>query len=200
MIRVKIPGGILSADALDVLGDIAERYAPLGKGHITTRENIQFTTFPFPSARGTPVAGNGGPDQPRGLRHTRSATWWVRPRLEWTPKKSSTQPPYLTGYVRFGVRHPITQAFPRKFKSAFTGIDSRDTRGRCHPGFDLCVPGPGREWCGKAGLQVFVGGGTSIMPRRAKPLYEFLPEEDYLRLALAVWTVSTRPCPCARTV
>jgi len=27
------------------------------------------------------------------------------------------------------------------------------------------------------------------MPRLAKPLYEFMPEEDYLRLALAIWTV-----------
>jgi sulfite reductase beta subunit-like hemoprotein len=27
------------------------------------------------------------------------------------------------------------------------------------------------------------------MPRLAKPLYEFLPEDDYLRLALAIWTV-----------
>jgi sulfite reductase beta subunit-like hemoprotein len=34
-----------------------------------------------------------------------------------------------------------------------------------------------------------VGGGTSIMPKLAKPLYDFLPEEDYLRLALAIWTV-----------
>ena len=41
----------------------------------------------------------------------------------------------------------------------------------------------------KRGFKVYVGGGTSIMPRLAKPLYEFLPEEDYLRLALAVWTV-----------
>ena len=27
------------------------------------------------------------------------------------------------------------------------------------------------------------------MPRLAKPLYDFIPEEDYLRLALAMWTV-----------
>ena len=39
------------------------------------------------------------------------------------------------------------------------------------------------------GFKVFVGGGTSIMPRLAKPLYEFVPVEDYLRVALAIWTV-----------
>ena len=37
MIRVKLPGGIISAEMLDCFGDITERYAPLQKGHITTR-------------------------------------------------------------------------------------------------------------------------------------------------------------------
>ena len=48
MIRVKIPGGIVTADALDALGTVARQYAPLGKGHITTRENIQFHHLPLP--------------------------------------------------------------------------------------------------------------------------------------------------------
>ena len=34
--------------SLVVMGDIAERYAPLQKGHITTRENIQFHHIPLP--------------------------------------------------------------------------------------------------------------------------------------------------------
>ena len=41
MIRVKIPGGILTPEALDALGAVSEKYAPLKKGHVTTRENIQ---------------------------------------------------------------------------------------------------------------------------------------------------------------
>nr|MCS5669917.1 hypothetical protein [Dehalococcoidia bacterium] len=42
MIRVKIPGGIITTEAMDVLGEFSEKFAPLGKGHITTRENFQF--------------------------------------------------------------------------------------------------------------------------------------------------------------
>ena len=38
MIRVKIPGGILTTESMNGLGEIADNYAPLGKGHITTRE------------------------------------------------------------------------------------------------------------------------------------------------------------------
>ena len=46
MIRVKIPGGIITTEAMDALGDFAEKYAPLGTGHITTRENFQFHHIP----------------------------------------------------------------------------------------------------------------------------------------------------------
>src|SRR3990172_4217082 len=42
MVRVKLPFGGVSADQMDVLGDIAEKYSGLRRGHITTRENIQF--------------------------------------------------------------------------------------------------------------------------------------------------------------
>ena len=41
MLRVKIPQGLLTADQLDALADIGERYSR-GFGHITTRQNIQF--------------------------------------------------------------------------------------------------------------------------------------------------------------
>ena len=189
MIRVKIPGGILSADALDVLGDISERYAPLGKGHITTRENVQFHHIPLPQC----------PDVLRllgtvGLTSREACGNTVRnvvgaPTAGVDADEVFDPTPYLTGYVRFGVRHPITQTFPRKFKSAFTGVDSRDTVAAAIQ--DLTYVSQVRVVDGveQRGFKVFVGGGTSIMPRLAKPLYEFLPEEDYLRVALAIWTV-----------
>src|SRR5581483_310798 len=42
MIRVKIPFGGLTSDQLDVFADITERFAGSNKGHITTRQNLQF--------------------------------------------------------------------------------------------------------------------------------------------------------------
>ena len=38
MMRIKAPFGGLTADQLDVLGKVAAEYAPLKKGHLTTRE------------------------------------------------------------------------------------------------------------------------------------------------------------------
>src|SRR5439155_23131783 len=42
MVRVKIPAGMVTANQMDALGESAEKYAPLGKGDITNRENIQY--------------------------------------------------------------------------------------------------------------------------------------------------------------
>ena len=47
MIRVKIPGGIITPEQMDAMGEFSTKYAPLGKGHITTRENFQFHHVPL---------------------------------------------------------------------------------------------------------------------------------------------------------
>jgi len=41
MLRVKIPQGILSAQQLNAMADVAEQYAR-GFAHVTTRQNFQF--------------------------------------------------------------------------------------------------------------------------------------------------------------
>jgi len=41
MLRVKIAAGVLSPSQLRVLADIADEYST-GRGHLTTRENVQF--------------------------------------------------------------------------------------------------------------------------------------------------------------
>ncbi len=189
MIRVKVPGGILTPESMDGLGHVAEHYAPLGKGHITTRENIQFHHIPLAEC-------------PEVLRHLGAVGLSTREACGNTVRNVVGAPTagvcseeifdptgHLAAYVRFGVRHPITQNFPRKFKSAFTGCDVHDHVSAAIQ--DLTYVSQIRLENGesKRGFKVFAGGGTSIMPRLAKPLYEFLPEEDYLRLALAIWTV-----------
>ena len=189
MIRVKIPGGILTPEAMDGLGEISDRYAPLGKGHITTRENFQFHHIPLAECPEV-LRLLGGV----GLSTREACGNTVRnvvgsPFAGVDPDEVFDPTPYLAAYVRFGVRHPITQGFPRKFKSAFTGTDVRDHVSAAIQ--DLTYVSQvrvvdGREECG---FKVFVGGGTSIMPRLAKPLYEFVPVDDYLRVALAIWTV-----------
>lgn len=189
MIRVKLPGGIISAEMLDCFGDIAERYAPLQRGHITTRENIQLHHIPLEQT--AEVLRRLGAV---GLSTREACGNTVRnvvgpPTAGVSPEEVFDPTPYLTAYVRFGVRHPITQNFPRKFKSAFTGNDQRDEVAAAIQ--DLTFVSQYKEIDGnrRKGFKVYCGGGTSIMPRLAKPLYEWVSEDDYLRVALAIWTV-----------
>ena len=189
MIRVKIPGGIITTEAMDALGDFTTKYAPLGKGHITTRENFQFHHIPLDQC----------PDALRLLGaaglSTREACGNVVRNVVGAPTSGVCASeifdptPYLAAFVRFAVRHPLTQAFPRKFKSAFTGCDDHDHVAAALQDLTYVSQIRVEDGVEKRGFKVFVGGGTSIMPRLAKPLYEFLPEEDFLRLALAIFTV-----------
>ena len=189
MIRVKVPGGIITAEAMDALGEFTEKYAPLGKGHITTRENFQFHHVPLAQC-------------PDGLRllgaaglSTREACGNVVRNVVGAPTSGVCTAevfdptPYLAAYVRFAVRHPLTQAFPRKFKTAFTGCDDHDHVAAAIQDLTYVSQIQVENGVEKRGFKVFVGGGTSIMPRLAKPLYVFLPEEDILRVALAIFTV-----------
>ncbi len=50
MIRVKLPFGGVTPEQMDKFADVVEKYAPLGKGHVTTRQNIQMHHIPLPEA------------------------------------------------------------------------------------------------------------------------------------------------------
>ena len=97
--------------------------------------------------------------------------------------------PYAMAYVRYFVRHPVTQLMPRKVKTAFTATDEDVAMTGIHDiGF---IP---RLRDGVRGVEIRVGGGTSIMPRIAPTLYEFVELEngDYLKIAEACWRIFDR--------
>ena len=171
------------------MGDVAEKYAPLHKGHITTRENIQFHHIPLAECPEVlRLLGKVGLSTREACGNTvrnvvGSPTAGVCPDEVFDPT------PYLTAYVRYGVRHPITQNFPRKFKTAFTGCQDHDSVAAAIQDLTYVSQVEEQDGVQKKGFKVYVGGGTSIMPRLAKPLYDFVPEEDFLRVALAIWTV-----------
>ena len=189
MLRVKIPGGIVTAEALDMLGEVADTYVPLKKGHVTTRENIQFHHVRLE-------------DAPKALRLLGQVGLTTREACGNTVRNVVGSPtagvchdeafditPYLAAYVRFAVRHPLTQDFPRKFKTSFTGCSEHDTVASAIHDLSYIAKVKHDNGLQKRGFKVMVGGGTSIMARLGKVLYEFIPEEDYLRVAEALWRV-----------
>src|SRR5918997_5806782 len=50
MLRIKLPFGGVTPEQMEAFADVVEKYAPLNKGHITTRQNIQIHHVTLPDA------------------------------------------------------------------------------------------------------------------------------------------------------
>ena len=180
MLRIKAPYGGLTAEQLDALGELAERYAPLRKGHVTTRENFQFHHIQLEK---TPeimrLIGDVGLSTREACGNTvRNVTGC--PLAGVCPDEPFDVTPYAAAYARYFVRHPYTQSLPRKIKTAFSGCEQDCAITAIHDvGF---IP---RIQDGVKGFKMLAGGGTSIMPRIAPTLYEFVPVDEYLKITEA---------------
>jgi sulfite reductase beta subunit-like hemoprotein len=189
MIRVKLPMGGVTPEQMDAFASVVEKYAPLDKGHITTRQNIQIHHVPLPdAAKLIRELAEAGLSSREGCGNTiRNVTG--DPYAGVTEGELFDITPYAAAYVRYFVRHPTTQLMPRKVKTAFTATDEDVAITGIHDiGF---IP---RERDGVRGVEIRVGGGTSIMPRIAPTLYEFveLDNGDYLKVSEAVFRIFDR--------
>jgi sulfite reductase beta subunit-like hemoprotein len=189
MVRVKLPMGGVTPDQLDAFAEGIDRYVPLRKGHITTRQNIQMHHVPLADAAELiRELGEAGLSSREGCGNTvRNVTG--DPRAGTLPGELFDITPYAGAYVRYFVRHPTTQAMPRKIKTAFTATDEDNAITQIH---DIAFVPRLRD--GVRGVSVRVGGGTAIMPRLAPVLYEFveLDSGDYLKVAEAVFRIFDR--------
>ncbi len=187
MVRVKVPFGGLTSRQMDVLGQISDRFAPLKKGHLTTRENVQYHHVPLQ-------------DTPDVLRALGDAGLTTREACGNTVRNVVAPPdagvaldevfdvtPYAAAYARYFLRHATTQNMPRKVKTAFSGSERDDAITAIHDvGFIARV----RD--GRRGFKIVVGGGLSIMPRMADTLYEFVPVEEFLKTSEACLRIFNR--------
>jgi sulfite reductase beta subunit-like hemoprotein len=189
MVRVKLPMGGVTPDQLDAFADVIERYVPLRKGHVTTRQNIQMHHIPLPdAAKLIRELGDAGLSSREGCGNTmRNVTG--DPRAGVLVGELFDITPYAGAYVRYFVRHPTTQAMPRKVKTAFTATDADNAITQIH---DVAFTPRLRD--GVRGVEIRVGGGTSIMPRLAPVLYEFveLDNGDYLKVTEACMRIFDR--------
>jgi sulfite reductase (ferredoxin) len=194
MCRIKLPFGGVTPEQMDMLADVVERWAPLNKGHITTRQNIQIHHIPLADMADlirqiSEVGLSSREGCGNTMRNVTGDPW---------AGVSEGEPfditPYLVAYVRYFVRHPTTQLMPRKVKTAFTATDEDVAITGIHDvGFIPRV----REIEGRGevkGVEIRVGGGTSIMPRVAPTLYEFveLDNGDYLKVTEAALRIFDR--------
>src|SRR4051794_33270017 len=189
MIRVKLPFGGITPEQMDTFADVVERWVPLNKGHITTRQNIQMHHVPLRDAaaliREISDAGLSSREGCGNTVRNVTADPWAGICHDETFDPTS----YAGAYVRYFVRHPTTQLMPRKVKTAFTGAESDRALTGIH---DIAFIA--RERDGVKGFELRVGGGTSIMPRVAPTLIDFVSADDgeYLKYTEAVLRIFDR--------
>ena len=189
MVRVKLPFGGVTPEQMEAFASVVEKYAPLNKGHITTRQNIQIHHVPLRDMESLlREIAEAGLSSREGCGNTvRNVTG--DPWAGVAPDEIFDPTPYAGAYVRYFVRHPTTQLMPRKIKTSFTGSDADRAISGIH---DIAFLA--RERDGVKGFEIRVGGGTSIMARVAPTLYEFVEAEngDYLKVAEAVLRIFDR--------
>jgi sulfite reductase beta subunit-like hemoprotein len=180
MLRVKIAAGVLESAQLRVLADIADQFST-GRGHLTTRENIQFH---FVKLENVPAAmrllANAGLTTREACGNTvRNVT--ACPVAGICPGEAFDVTPYALGVSRYLLRHPDFHDLPRKFKIAFSGCEND---GDCAVAgihdVGLIAQVRGANGTAHRGFKVLVGGGLGSLPTEAAVLAEFLPEEELL--------------------
>jgi len=180
MLRVKIPQGVLTANQLHALADVAEQYSR-GFGHITTRQNVQFHFVRLhdveAAMRRLAQAGLTTREACGNSVRTITACQYAGVAAD----EPFDVTPYAEALTRFLLRHPLSSALPRKFKIAFEGC--------AHDHIKLPINDVGwraQIQNGRRGFRVYVGGGTATMTTASTVLFEFLPAEEILNVAEAI--------------
>lgn len=186
MIRTKVPGGILTAEQMDQLASIADEFAG-GKGHLTTRQNIQYHFVPLP--------------QVPPLLHkladvrltTREACYNTVRNITACPLSGVLEDevfdvhPYAQRLAFAFLHQELTDSLPRKFKIALSGCKEDCTLGGIH---DVGLRAVIRD--GQRGFRMVVGGGLGPLPVEAQLQDEFVPVERLVNKVEAVIRVFSK--------
>ncbi|HWB83922.1 MAG TPA: nitrite/sulfite reductase [Bryobacteraceae bacterium] len=181
MVRCKIPGGLLTARQVEQFGRVADVFGG-GKGHLTTRQNIQYHFVPL---RRVPdlmhmLADVGLTNREACFNTVRNVTtcpWAGIARDEVFDVRPYAQ---RTAYAL--LRKDLTGNLPRKFKIAFDGCAGKD----CILGAinDIGLRAVIRD--GKRGFRMMIAGGLGPLPTEAQLFEEFVPEEQLLHKIEAI--------------
>jgi sulfite reductase beta subunit-like hemoprotein len=186
MIRTKVPGGSMTAAQMDQLASIADEFAG-GKGHLTTRQNIQYHFVPLLQV-------------PPLLHKLADVRLTTREACYNTVRNITAC--HLSGLledevfdvhpyaqrVAFAFLHKeLTDSLPRKFKIAFSGCKDDCMLGSIH---DVGLRAVLRD--GQRGFRMVVGGGLGPLPVEAQLLDDFVPVERLVNKCEAVIRVFSK--------
>lgn len=181
MLRIKMPGGIVTPDQLIATAEVTEN-APDKLAHVTTRENIQIHYFPLPEVQ---IWMRKLADA--GLTMTEACGNAVRnitqdPYAGLAVDEVFDTTPYMQEIVRFLLRNPRAQGLPRKFKIALSTSPADRGFASIHDVGLIAV----LDDNGLPAFRMTVGGGLASMPRSGLLMHKAWPAQDILTPMLAV--------------
>ena len=179
MVRIKAPYGAITAEQLDRMADIADRYSR-GWGHLTTRQNIQFHYVQLEQV-------------PEVMRDLAAVGLTTREACGDTVR--NVQGCHLAGACPFEIldispwaeaafqhflRNPIAQRMPRKFKINFSGCGTDCGQAMFNDVGVIAATRTREDGTLETGFRVYIAGGLGANPHPALALEEFTAREDLL--------------------
>ncbi|HTR54711.1 MAG TPA: nitrite/sulfite reductase [Kofleriaceae bacterium] len=187
MIRAKLPAGIATPEQLEALADVAERFGG-GKGHVTTRQNVQFHFVPQAEVEtALRRLADSGITTREACGHS-VRNWTCCPFAGVSADEPFDPTPYVEALARHLLRGPYSSTLPRKFKPSLGGCCGTD----CSQAFinDLGLLARTRD--GAPGFRIVAGGGLSTLRRSAITVEEFAPAGEIAEVADAIIRVFHR--------
>src|SRR2546428_3248342 len=183
MQRIKIPGGVLSADQMVRLADAADQFGS-GFLHFTTREDAQIY---YVKLEETPdllrfLAEAGITSREACGNTVRNITACYRAGTSAT--EAFNVLPYSQALFRFLVRNKYNQNLGRKFKITFEGCADDHSGLRIHD-IGLWAVTQTRNGKLRRGFRVYLGGGLGAAPHPAHLYADFLPVGELFNLAVS---------------
>ena len=184
MLRVAVPYGTLSSKQMRMLGHIARKY-DRGYGHFTTRQNIQYN---WPKLEDIPailddlasVEMHAIQTSGNCIRNT-SADHFAGAAAD-----EVADPRIYAEIIRqWSTLHPEFAFLPRKFKICVVGAEKDRAAMKTH---DIGIQVK-RNDAGEIGFGMFVGGGQGRTPMIAKPVNDFVAENDLIAYCEAILRV-----------
>ena len=187
MLRIKVPGGRLTAVQLEVIADLVEDFSQHKMAHLTTRQDVQVHYIPLefmPTAMRR-LAGVGLTSREACGNAVRNMT--ACPLAGVCPKEHVDVGRHVDGATVHFLRNPLNQQLPRKFKISFSGCEADCAQSLLH---DCGVIATVKD--GQPGFKIRAGGGLGHKPRESIVVEEFVPERELLFAMEALVTLHNK--------
>jgi sulfite reductase (NADPH) hemoprotein beta-component len=186
MIRIKIPGGVMSFDWARRVAEANRRWG--GQNiHVSTRQDLQaYYVKPDDVPGFLEYLAKAGITTREACGNTlRNMTACALSGV--CPREHVDAGAVAQRLALSWIRHPLAQHMPRKFKATVSGCESDCGSSHIH---DLGLVATHQD--GKPGFKVYAGGGTGGIPISASLVADFVEEEDLPAVVEALIRVHQR--------